>query len=206
MVCGPTRIWPCSTKVTASFTVSAIFKRHMTIGKRLRQNADTVILRVSENFVVDVMMPMLYNFSNKAFSCALRKGSRESKSEILLANFPMPPTNLLYLQKLISETFFCKKKTSIYFTCDNLHAVEESIGESPSFHAWYLPSSIVKSRPSSKAFVRDASTVSLCYFVIEKKKKKLSKKKISSCKKLYDGHSSNSLAGISNAHRAPSWR
>lgn len=58
MVVGPTRTWPCSMKVVASLTVSAILSRHMTIGNRLRQNADTVTLLQSLNLLVDVMMPI----------------------------------------------------------------------------------------------------------------------------------------------------
>lgn len=56
---GPTRTWPCSMKVTASFNVSAIFIRTITTGKRRRQKAEAA--RVShwlKDFFVGIK-PML---------------------------------------------------------------------------------------------------------------------------------------------------
>ena len=41
--CGPTRTCPCSTNSTAFFTVSAIFMRTITTGRRRRQNDEALI-------------------------------------------------------------------------------------------------------------------------------------------------------------------
>lgn len=90
---------PCSTKVTASLTVSAILSLHITMGNRRRQNELTVTLSVCENCFWAVMMPMLYNFSSRASSCLARKGSWGGRSEILLASALMFPQSLLYLNK-----------------------------------------------------------------------------------------------------------
>lgn len=99
IVSGPTRTCPCSTKVTASLTVSDIFNRHMTIGSLRLQKADTVTLLQSENLAVEVMMAMEYNLSKRAFSFCARNGSRGSRSDIRLASCLMLPANLLYLEE-----------------------------------------------------------------------------------------------------------
>jgi hypothetical protein len=52
--------------------------------------------------------------------------------------------------------------TLFHFTCDNPLFAVKSIYESPSFHARYLLSSIVRNQLSLKAFARGASIASLC--------------------------------------------
>ncbi|RUP43710.1 hypothetical protein BC936DRAFT_136830 [Jimgerdemannia flammicorona] len=98
MVSGPTRMWPCSTKVTASRTVSAILSRHMTMGNRRRQKADTVILSASENFLADVTRPIPYSLSRSCVSRCARIGSRGFSKEMRFASFLTCPQSLLYLE------------------------------------------------------------------------------------------------------------
>jgi hypothetical protein len=65
-VSGPTLICPCSIKVTASLSVSAIFNRTSTTGNRRRAKAEAGICSAFAKEVWVSIKPSLYSLSSKA--------------------------------------------------------------------------------------------------------------------------------------------
>ena len=60
---APMRIWPCSTNVTASLSVSQNLRRTSTTGRRLRQKADTASFSHWRSDFLVGTSPMLKSFS-----------------------------------------------------------------------------------------------------------------------------------------------
>lgn len=95
----PTLTWPCSTYVTACFTVSLIRSLHMTMGNLRLQNADTVTFsKMSLIFAPVSSKPMSYSLDSNCDSCLCRNGSSAGSVERRREMWRNLPTNWLYLE------------------------------------------------------------------------------------------------------------
>ena len=93
---GPTRMWPCSMNLTASFTACAISKRTKTTDSRRRQNVLAGSFSHKDKLFLDSIKPIEYSFSNNSSVASARKESFGSSCFILFAREVTSPLSLLY--------------------------------------------------------------------------------------------------------------
>ena len=87
----------CSTKVTASGTVSAILLRTITMGSRRLQKAEVeTSSSCDRDFFVD-MIPMFFSFSRIKSVISILAGSSAASVFSMLTSLVISPATLLYL-------------------------------------------------------------------------------------------------------------
>lgn len=159
-VSGPTRTWPCSISVTASFSVSDIFNLAITTGSLRLQNAEAGMVAHNDNDFFPLMRPMSKSFSINNSVVLMRNGSRASKFFKRLTSFLILPQSLLYLEIQLKTVDFRLQVQSTERT--------RYIRHGPGFDKFALPSlveenhhsSTERSLPSSTTSSHDALTAS----------------------------------------------